>query len=163
MTHADLDFVAGMLGDAETMRFYPKPLDRDESAAWIERRLAQYEQHGHSLWLVEHIETGEAVGQVGLIPQLVDGVLESEIGYLVARSHWRNGIAAEAAAAVRDYAFASLNRDHVISLIRPENTPSQAVARSIGMTPERSTVFANAEHLVFSLQRPHGTASDRTT
>lgn len=163
MTHADLDFVAGMLGDAETMRFYPKPLDRDESAAWIARRLAQYEQHGHSLWLVELIETGESVGQVGLIPQLVDGVLESEIGYLVSRSHWRRGIASEAAVAVRDYAFESLHRDHVISLIRPENVPSQAVARSIGMSPDRSTVFANCEHLVFSLQRPHGKASDGTT
>lgn len=163
MSRDDLDFVSGMLGDAETMRFYPKPLTREESAAWIDRRLTQYELHGHSLWLVELTETGEPVGQVGLIPQLVDGVLESEIGYLVARAHWRKGIAAEAAAGVRDFAFKSLNRDYVISLVRPVNEPSQAVARSIGMSVERVTIFANHEHLVFSLRRPTRDAIDERT
>ena len=160
MSRDDLDFVSGMLGDAETMRFYPKPLTREESAGWIDRRLTQYELHGHSLWLVELTGTGEPVGQVGLVPQLVDGVLESEIGYLVSRAHWRKGIAAEAAAGVRDFAFKSLNRDYVISLVRPVNTPSQAVARSIGMSVERATNFANLEHLVFSMRRPPGEASD---
>lgn len=160
MSHDDLDFVSGMLGDPETMRFYPKPLTREESAGWIDRRLTQYENHGHSLWLVELTETGEPVGQVGLVPQLIDGVLEPEIGYLVARAHWRKGIASEAAAGVRDFAFGSLNRSHVISLVRPVNAPSQAVARSIGMSVVRSTTFANLEHLVFSMRRPPVTAID---
>jgi RimJ/RimL family protein N-acetyltransferase len=160
MSHDDLDFVSGMLGDPETMRFYPKPLTREESAGWIDRRLAQYENHGHSLWLVELTETGEPVGQVGLVPQLIDGVLEPEIGYLVARAHWRKGIASEAAAGVRDFAFSSLNRSHVISLVRPVNAPSQAVARSIGMSVVRSTTFANLEHLVFLVRRPPVTAID---
>ncbi len=38
-----------------------------------------------------------------------------------------------------------------MSLIRPENLPSQGVARRIGMVPERRAMHANLEHVVFAL------------
>jgi RimJ/RimL family protein N-acetyltransferase len=49
---SDLDFVASMLGDADTMRFYPRPYTREESAAWIDRQRRRYASDGHALWLV---------------------------------------------------------------------------------------------------------------
>ena len=62
--------------------------------------------------------------------------------------------ASEAAAATRDYAFGTLRKTRVISLIRPENLPSQCVARKIGMTPEDRVVqHGGFPHLVFSLAR----------
>ena len=45
---------------------------------------------------------------------------------------------------------------HAISLIRPENVPSQAVARKLGTVAERKTIFAGMEHCVFKVAR--GTA-----
>src|SRR6185295_18255965 len=68
----DLDFVAAMLGDAETMRFYPKPYTREESAEWIDRQRRRYRNDGYALWLVSLRATGEPVGQVGVIRQQVD-------------------------------------------------------------------------------------------
>lgn len=104
-----------------------------------------------ALWLTSLRETGEPIGQIGLLKQHVDGVDEAEIGYLVHAPYWRQGYAHEAAAAVRDYAFHTLGKERVISLIRPANIPSQRVALSIGMKPEKFTLFKETECLVWAL------------
>ena len=155
LSRADLDFVADMLGDAEVMRFYQKPLGRAEAEAWIARQTERYARDGHGLWLVEDRATGRPVGTVGLIAQVVDGAVEPEVGYLVHRPHWKRGYAAEAALAVRDHAFGALGKAHVISLVRPANLPSQAVARRMGMVPVSTTVREGLEHIVFAVDRPH--------
>jgi RimJ/RimL family protein N-acetyltransferase len=41
----------------------------------------------------------------------------------------------------------------VISLVRPENLPSQGVARKLGMTPERETEYFGFRHLVFAVRQ----------
>jgi RimJ/RimL family protein N-acetyltransferase len=153
MSLADLDFIAGMLADPEVMRFYPKRYTREEAQGWVERQMARYREHGHGLWLVLERETSRPVGQVGLARQVVDGREEPEVGYLIHRPFWRRGYAYEAAAATRDHAFSALGHPRVISLVRPENVPSQGVARKLGMQPERTTTFAGLEHIVFSVSR----------
>lgn len=154
MSLDDLDFLAGMLGSEEVMRHYPKPLTRDEARGWVERQMERYAEHGHGLWLVEEHD-GTPVGQVGLILQTVDGRLEPEVAYLLDRRFWGRRYATEAAAATRDWAFRVRADPYVISLIRPANLPSQAVARRIGMVPVRSTTtHAGLEHLVFRADAP---------
>ena len=149
----DLDFVAAMLAHPEVMRFYPKPYDRDEAGQWLRRQLDRYARDGHGLWLVADRTSGEPIGQVGLVRQPVDDQFEPEIGYLIHRPFWRQGYASEAALGVRDHAFAARGLARVISLIRPENEPSQGVARKLGMKPERETTFHGLKHLVFAVQR----------
>jgi ribosomal-protein-alanine N-acetyltransferase len=154
MSFDDLDFVAAMLAHPEVMRYYPQTYSRDEARAWIERQLGRYARDGHGLWRVEDRATGEPVGQVGLALQLVEGVEEPEIGYLIHRPFWRRGLAAEAALGVRTWAFEILGLERVISLIRPENLPSQGVARKIGMAPGKRVQFHQLEHIVFAVRRP---------
>jgi RimJ/RimL family protein N-acetyltransferase len=154
MSLDDLDFVAAMLGDAEVMRYYPKCYSRDEALTWVQRQINRYARHGHGLWLVLDKVAGQPVGQVGLLIQQVRGVEEKEVGYLIHRPYWRRGLATEAAAACRDYAFDVLGRQRVIALIRPENVPSQGVARKLGLLPEPDRVrHSNFEHIVFSVAR----------
>jgi [ribosomal protein S5]-alanine N-acetyltransferase len=153
MGHEDLDFIAGMLADPEVMRFYPKPLSRDESLTWIDRQVDRYRTDGHGLWLVVEKTSGAPAGQVGLLNQLVDGVREDEIGYLIHRSFWRRGYASEAALRVRSYAWDTLKRRRVISLIRPGNLPSQGVAGKLEMRVEKGTLFRGLPHLVFCVER----------
>ena len=129
----DLDFVAAMLGHAEVMHHYPKQYTREESRQWIERQLVRYLTDGHGLWLVEDLATGEPLGQIGLIMQTVDGERIPEVGYLLHYPYWHRGFAVEAARGVRDYAYTEMDYPFVISLIRPRNTPSQAVAQKLGM------------------------------
>ena len=152
MTLADLDFVAEMLAHPEVMRFYPKLYARDEAQAWIERQLVRYLQHRHGLWLVLDKSSLSPIGQVGLLMQEVDGQLEPEIGYLIHRPFWRQGFATEAAVAVKQFALEERGCSYVISLIRPENEPSQGVARKLGMQPVRETLFKEIRHLVFRVE-----------
>lgn len=152
MSLEDLDFVAEMLAHPEVMRFYTKCYSRAEAAEWIERQMERYEKDGHGLWLAVDRGSGRPVGQIGLAVQQVDGVPTPEVGYLVHRPYWRRGLAAEAAAATRDHAFDRLGLDRVISLIRPENLPSQGVAKRIGMRPEGRTLHAKLEHIVFAVR-----------
>lgn len=152
MHRGDLDFMAEMLGDPEVMRFYPKTENREGAAASIQRQLDRYATDGYGPWLVLNNETDQPLGRVGLLRQVVDEVEEVEVGYMIHRPFWRQGFAFEAAAACRDYAFATLGRARVISLIRPENLPSQAVARKLGMTPEKEIMHWELRHLVFAMQ-----------
>ena len=159
MTWDDLDFLATMLSDERVMRHYPKCCTRDEAKAWLGRVIERYANHGHAFWLASLRASGAPIGQVGLLLQHVDGIDEPEIGYMLHAPYWRQGYALEAATAVRDYAFHTLGKERVISLIRPANVPSQRVALRVGMKPERLTKWHDADHLVFSLSRAAGGTS----
>ncbi|GAA1924448.1 hypothetical protein GCM10009797_17700 [Nocardioides hwasunensis] len=65
----------------------------------------------------------------------------------------RHGYATEAARAVRDCA-ADHGVEHLVALIRLENTPSQGVARNLGMTLERTAYVHGADALVFGTRLP---------
>ena len=78
-----------------------------------------------------------------------------EVGWLLHRKFWKRGYATEAATRIRRYAENTLGYAEVISLVRPENEPSQAVARRIGMHVIGETLFASLPHLVFGARRAH--------
>ena len=153
MAEPDLDFLAVMLGDPEVMRHYPNPLSRREAEAWIERQHERYARDGHGLWLVVRRDKSGPVGQVGLVAQTIDGERLPEIGWMIHRPFWRLGYATEAALAVRSAAFGRFGYPRVISLIRPENVPSQGVAKKLGMTPLRETTFHGFPHVVWGVER----------
>jgi RimJ/RimL family protein N-acetyltransferase len=153
MTLDDLDFMSALLGDAEVMRYYPRSLSRDEAREWIERQLGRYADFGHGHWLAELRDTGEPVGQVGLVAQEIEGQIEREIGYMFHHRFWRQGFATEGALGIRRHAFEERGFDHVISLVRPENVPSQGVARKLGMHIDRDVEWRGYRHHVFLIRR----------
>lgn len=142
LTLDDEDFLYEILSDPITMQYYPSPKNREETRQWLDRALEDYRDRGHWLWAVCSRATGDPVGQCGLIHQVVNDQSELEIGYLIARRYWGRGYATEAAIACRDYAFETLQRQRVISLIHPENLASRRVAEKNGMTLE-SQLFWN--------------------
>jgi [ribosomal protein S5]-alanine N-acetyltransferase len=149
---ADLDFLATMLGDAQVMRFYPARLTRAGAEDWLARQWARYQADGHGFWLVTERAEGTPLGQAGLLMQTVAAFGDArlpEIGYLLHASYWGRGYATEAACAVRDFAFGRCGYPRVVSLIRPENTPSQAVARRVGLRPTAETLHAGLVHEVW--------------
>ena len=153
LTLDDLDFVVEMLAHPEVMFFWPKPYTRDEAEAWIRRQQERYARDGYGYWLALDKAGGQPIGQAGLLAQIVDGVAETGIGYIIHRPFWRQGYATEAARACRDYAFRKLGKERVLVLVRPENVVSQSVERKLGATAERETVFAGLVHTVFVCSR----------
>jgi RimJ/RimL family protein N-acetyltransferase len=147
---SDLDAWAAIAADPEVMRWVGSPKGMDREEAW--RHLAYLAGHwvlrGFGLWAVEERETGQLVGRVGLLyPEGWPGL---EVGWLVTRSRWGRGYAAEAARASMDWARAELGADHLISLIADENERSARVAEKLGMAPEgRTTILGRYELRVF--------------
>jgi ribosomal-protein-alanine N-acetyltransferase len=149
----DVDALAGVLSDPETMRFYPTPFDRTGVEEWITRNCRRYTKYGHGLWAMVLKAHGELIGDCGLVVQEVDGANEVEIGYHVHRDQWGQGLATEAARACRDFGFSHLSVERLISLIRPENQASRRVAEKNGMTIWKEVIRVGLPHLVYSIRR----------
>ena len=162
----DADALARILGDPETMRYYPAPYDRAGVEQWIARNRQRYKDDGVGLWGMVLKSTvlkstpsqsaGELIGDCGIIRQEVEGEHLYEIGYHLRRDFWGRGLATEAAIACRDWAFANLKTDRVISLIRPENLASRRVAERNGMKVWKEVTWRGLPHLVYSIERPCG-------
>jgi RimJ/RimL family protein N-acetyltransferase len=149
MSLEDLDFVAELLGHHEVMYYWPKCYSRGEAADWIERQQERYARDGVGYWIALDKVSHQPLGQAGLLVQEVDGKREVGLGYIIHRRLWRKGYATEAAEGSRQYGLAKLGEERIIALIRPENLPSQGVARKLGMRVEKMTRHANFDHLVF--------------
>src|SRR5947209_3466047 len=106
------------------MLFYLRPFTRPEVEDWIIRNRRRYVEDGHGLWAVVLKETGNFIGDCGLVTQDVESEKLVEVAYHVHRDHWNRGYATEAARACMAYGFDALNLEKIISLIRPENLAS---------------------------------------
>jgi RimJ/RimL family protein N-acetyltransferase len=154
MEPPDAVALAPVLGDPVSMRFYPRPFDRDMTEAWVARTLERYRDDGFGLLAMVERATGELIGDCGPVLQDVDGDRFVELGWHVRRDRQGHGFATEAATACRDHAWSTLRPERLISLIRPENVPSWSVARRLGFTAWRGHVRAGMAHVVWSLSPP---------
>ncbi len=150
---SDLEAMLAVLGDPESMRFYPAPFDREGTKRWIDRQLERYELDGFGLLVIEDRITGDVIGDCGPTVQEADGENFVELGWHVLSARQRQGIATEAGAACRDAAFDSLEAPFLISLIRPENIASRRVADKLGFGVWRGTIRAGWGHLIYRLDR----------
>lgn len=103
-------------------------------------------------------ERGELIGDCGLEEKELDGLsatgAAAELGYDFRSDHWNRGLATEAAAAVRDYAFDALALPRLISLVRQGNSASRRVAEKIGMRHERDVQRADHPYWLFTIDAP---------
>ncbi|MGE0882046.1 MAG: GNAT family N-acetyltransferase [Blastocatellales bacterium] len=150
--HEDINDLLLIWGDAETMQYFPKTLNRQEISEWIDRNLQRYENYGHGLWAAILKSEQKLVGDCGLVFQEVDGVEELEVGYHFNKNYWGRGLAAEAARGCLNYAFQELGRQRVISMIRPENTSSRRVAERNGLKIEKEIFWRGYQHCVYAIE-----------
>ena len=148
LTPEDELALSSILSDAETMRWYPRPLTANEVRSWIERQMGRYPGGSGLLGMVEKV-TGELIGDCGPVWQEIQGRAELEIGYHVNRERWNHGFASEAARTVMDYAFRRFDVERVVSMIRPENAASRRVAEKNGLTVERVVLWRDYDHYIY--------------
>lgn len=151
MGRDDAHLLQQIFADPIAMKYYPSTKDKQETMEWIDWTLRNYGEYGVGLWIVEDRITGEFLGQCGIVPQMVDGVREMEIGYLFARRVWGNGFATEAAQACKHYGFKQMKLPKIVSLPDAHNKPSARVAERVGMTLEKRIFKWNKEVLVYSV------------
>jgi RimJ/RimL family protein N-acetyltransferase len=124
--------------DIEIRRYFPDGvLSYEETKDELEWYL-----HGHpeypalGLWATIHKESDKFIGRCGMLPWEIDGKLEVEIAYLLAKEFWHQGFATEAANGILSYGFEKLHLNRLICLMHPDNIASQKVAERVGMKLE---------------------------
>jgi ribosomal-protein-alanine N-acetyltransferase len=157
----DTDALLTVFGDPKVMdSFGAAPLTREQMAAWVGRNLKHQEEHGYGLFSVILKSEDELVGDCGLEHMDVDGEHLVELGYDFSSRHWGQGLATEAACAVRDFAFGTLGLERLVSLIRASNGASQRVSEKVGMHLCRKLSRHGHEYLLYSIDRETGQAAD---
>ena len=143
----DADDLLGFVGDDEVMRWIGGEAGgRDAAIENVERWIARWDANGVGPFAV--VYDGRVIGRVGLLVwdlanQGGPGHAVTELGWALARAHWGQGLATEAARAVREWAYAERGVERLISLIDPKNTRSVRVADKLGAVPDElvTTVY----------------------
>ena len=132
MTEGDFEALRRVLGDGDIMHHYPYIFDEERIRRWIARNMERYRIFGFGLWAVCRKDTAEVIGDCGLTMQVIDGQICPEIGYHIRADQQRQGFAAEAARAVRDWTFAHTPFRVIYSYMNADNRPSRRTAMSCG-------------------------------
>src|SRR5512140_474832 len=114
----DWEPYARICADPEVNRYIGTgvPLSRDDAWRSMASMLGHWALKGYGMWALEVKETGALAGRAGFLDP--PGWPGFEVGWVLGREHWGQGYATEAASYALRYAFDSLGRDRVISLIR---------------------------------------------
>lgn len=148
-TMQDLDAWAAILSDAEVMRYYPKPFDRQNVQDWIAWNLENYRMDGFSLWAVHLRATGELLGDCGITMQQLP-----EIGFHMKKSVWGQGYATEAARACLMWGMQQTDFPAFDYYQKSTNLPSRRVVERLGMTlQEIDTDPVNTFTSVYAITR----------
>lgn len=150
---ADHPRYAQINADPEVMRFIGTGGPVSPEACWrsLAVILGHWQLLGYGFWAVTLRGSGELVGHAGFIDP--PGWPGFELGWLLAREHWGHGYAQEAAQAALQVAFGTLMKPRVISLIRPANERSVALAQRLGAREEASIDFLGGPARVFAHAR----------
>ena len=124
----DVGAIVSIAGDWEVSRRLgrvPHPYSEKDARFFLETVVPN-----ELTWAITWPETGELIGMVGLKPEA--GGTAAELGYWVARRWWGIGIATEAARAVVDYAFDTLQRPWLTAGYFLDNPASGRVLGKLG-------------------------------
>ena len=150
----DLEPYAAMCADPEVMRYMGDgaPLSRDDAWRSMAMFVGHWQLRGYGMWAVEERDSRVFIGRVGL--HRPEGWPGLEVGWMLDHATWGRGYATEAGRASLDHAWRTLDVDHVISLIMPENQASIRVAERLGQKREDTFDLNGLEVLVFGVDRP---------
>jgi RimJ/RimL family protein N-acetyltransferase len=148
----DFESYARICADEEVMRYLGgktfSPLEAWRHMAFL---IGHWQLLGYGHWAVEEKATGAMIGRLGFLNPV--GWPGFEIGWTLGRDSWGKGYATEGARRALRYAFTELDRDHVISLIHPENRASIRVAERLGEKPEGKAEILGIKVVVYGIDR----------
>ena len=149
---ADHAAYAAICADPQVMQYVGTGQPNTPEITWrsMAGMLGHWALKGYGIWAVT-LRDGALIGHIGFID--VPGWPGFELAWLLGREHWGKGYAREAAAAARDIAFGTLGRERVISLIRPQNSPSIRLALALGARQEGSVELLGSSANLYVHQR----------
>ena len=145
----DLDAFAAMSADPEVMRYIGSGETVDRNGSW--RSMAGFNGHwtlrGFGMWAIERRSDGAFIGRTGWHHPPYWPALE--VGWVLARDAWGRGLAFEAASAALEHARNTLRLERLVSLVRPDNQRSIALANRLGASAGEPVQLFGAPCLLF--------------
>jgi len=129
----DLDPYAALNADPAVAEFLSTPLDREQSAAMIERIRDHWRTDGFGLFAVERLEDGVFLGFTGVTTLAWAPDPHPEIGWRLARHAWGRGYATEAAREALRFGFEDRAFEEIVSYTYVGNERSRRVMEKLGM------------------------------
>jgi RimJ/RimL family protein N-acetyltransferase len=168
----DLEPFAAMGTDPAVMEHFPGLLSRAQSDALVERLRGRLVQHGYTFWAVEAPGVAPFIGLCGLAYQAYESTWTPgiEIGWRIARAHWGQGYAPEAASEALRFGFDEVGADEIVAYTVPPNAKSRRVMEKLGMTHDPARDFDHPElpadspmrrHVLYGLRRDAWLADKR--
>jgi RimJ/RimL family protein N-acetyltransferase len=150
----DVDGWIEFHASAEAIRFFGYPLnDKELVTRIIERQVQRYQSDRSGLRAVMLRGRNEMIGLCGLLTQMVNDTPELEIGYQFLPRFWGNGYATESAKKCKEIAFNGSTVSSIISIIHPDNLPSQRVAERNGMRMSGKTTWYEMSTDIWRISR----------
>lgn len=149
----DLDTYAEMCSDSDVMRYIGTGITLSRAESWrnMTMIIGHWYLRGYGLWAVEERQTGKMIGRIGCWKP--EGWVGFEVGWMLSKAYRGKGFATEAATVAMDYAFTSLHQSRVISLIHPENLPSQRLALRLGEKLEGTTEILGNQVRIYGISQ----------
>lgn len=136
----DRQLYAAINQDAEVMRYLGDVRSRRESDCFIDWASGLIAERGWGLWAVEVVGGAPFIGVVGLNEtRVIPGAVE--VSWKLAREHWGQGYATEAAGEAVRYGFEQVGLDEIVALTVPANLRSRRVMERLGMTRDPNDDF----------------------
>lgn len=133
VAHTDTDAVFAIWSDPEAMRYWSHPpyTERAQAEAKLTSDLAAAAEGSAFPWAITLTGDDTLIGMFTL-HQLDRSNGRAEVGYMLGRPHWGQGLATEAASLVIDYAFTTLGLRRLEADIDPRNEGSQKLLERLG-------------------------------
>jgi RimJ/RimL family protein N-acetyltransferase len=137
-----------LLGDPAVAAWFRSsgPFTLAECDELVTKKVAHRAAHGFG-WSLAW-ESGQCVGWGIAQYCIVDRASEVEIGWTVARSHWRRGIATRLGRHALTE-ISSLGLDSVVAYTRENNAASRGVMDKLGMTFEKGFDVQGEPHVLY--------------
>jgi [ribosomal protein S5]-alanine N-acetyltransferase len=156
LTPEDVAIWAEFFRDRESIEFLPAfnvTSEEERSRFWVEKQLKRYAAETFGLQALISKQSGEFVGQCGLLIQELDGVTEVEVGYHILKNYRGQAYAPEAARLFINYAFDNRLTDSVVSIIHEKNEKSKKVAGKNGLVLEKTSKWAGLDACIYRVSR----------
>jgi len=155
LTTDDLDHLFTLYHSPEVRKYYsegiPSYEETRQELEWMINTC--YAKYGFGMWATIHKPTGKFIGRCGLTPMDIEGHEEIEVGYMLAKEYWGQGLATEAAQAIMQYGFEYAGLARLICVINPGNQASSRVALKIGMALEIDGDVNGEPTLLYAIQK----------
>jgi ribosomal-protein-alanine N-acetyltransferase len=140
---SDLQNLILLDSDPEVRAFFPMGVATEEQ---IKERIKEYEtdfrKKGYGLFILEDLTTREFVGRCGF-KELETG--EIEVGYVLLKKFWGQGLASEALTALLHWAEEHVPTDKIIAFAPKKHLASQRVMQKSGMQYAKNAMMYGVE------------------